>query len=73
MIDMGNFTLSTVIAYLLFGAVGLFGFLYGKKSGAIRVMLVGIVLMAYPYFVSGALALYGIGCFLTALLVYWWE
>jgi len=51
----GGLSASILIAWIIFGAIGM---------GA---------LMVYPYFVRGALALYGIGIGLTALLVFWRE
>jgi hypothetical protein len=47
---------------LLFGAVGLGAFLYGKKMVLYKPMVIGIVLMAYPYFVPQPWLIYTIGC-----------
>jgi hypothetical protein len=47
---------------LLFGAIGLGAFLYGKKMVLYKPMLIGIVLMAYPYFVPETWLLYVIDC-----------
>ena len=57
-----------LIALLVFGAVGMAAFVYGKKQGRMKTMLVSVALMAYPYFVSGTLLLYGIGILLTVAL-----
>ena len=53
---------------LLFGAIGLAAFLYGKKNAAPKPMVIGLVLMIFPYFVPQTWLLYGVGCALTALL-----
>jgi len=53
---------------IVFGAIGLAAFVYGKKSGAFKPMLIGVLLMAYPYFVSETWLLYLAGAGLTAAL-----
>jgi hypothetical protein len=50
--------------------VGLAAFGYGKKAVKYRPMLIGIMLMVYPYFVANLMALYLIGIVLTILLFY---
>ena len=66
-----SFDLSGLLASLIFGAIGFIAFVYGKKNAAWKPMVIGIVLMGYPYCVSGPLMLYGIGIGLTALLYFW--
>ena len=51
---------------LLFGSIGLGFFLYGKKQGQIVPLISGLLLMAYPYFVSNTPLLVAIGAALTA-------
>ena len=51
---------------LLFGSIGLGFFLYGKKQGQIMPLISGLLLMAYPYFVSNTPLLVAIGVALTA-------
>ena len=46
---------STLIVSLLVGLVGFALFVYGKKQRRMPHMGVGVVLMVYPYFVSGVL------------------
>ena len=55
---------------LLFGAVGFSAFIYGKKQSSAKPMLIGIALMAYPYFISNTLALYLVGAGLSASLFF---
>ena len=52
---------------ILFSAIGLGFFTYGKKQRAIMPLLSGMVLMIYPYFVANIYALVGIGVGLSAL------
>lgn len=63
-----NFTPGALFASLLFGAIGVGAFIYGKKTGSLRPLVLGIGLMVYPYFISQIAFLYGIGIALTAAL-----
>ena len=65
---MGDITVANLIGWTLFGAVGFVAFVYGKKQSAIKTMLIGLTLMAYPYFVTNTLAMYVVGAALTAAL-----
>ena len=40
-----------LIGGFVFSSIGLIAFAYGKRMQVWRIMLLGIVLMAYPYFV----------------------
>ena len=46
---------------ILFGAIGLAAFIYGKKMVLWKPMVIGVVLMAYPYFISETWMLYSVG------------
>jgi hypothetical protein len=52
---------------LLFGSIGLGYFIYGKKQRAVVPLVCGLALMVFPYFVSNALLLVGIGAVLAAI------
>ncbi|HEX4025542.1 MAG TPA: hypothetical protein VHX52_12705 [Steroidobacteraceae bacterium] len=52
---------------VLFGAVGLGFCAYGKRQRAVVPLLCGVALMLFPYFVSNAFALMGIGAALMAV------
>ena len=52
---------------MLFGAIGLGMFLYGKKQRSLVPALCGLGLMIYPYFVSNAILLVVIGAALCAI------
>lgn len=71
MFQLGNFSPSNLFAGLIFGSIGFVAFIYGKKIASFRPMVIGIVLMIYPYFISGTLFLYLIGIVLTASLYFW--
>ena len=69
----GDFSVAKIFAWIIFGAIGFAVFLYGKKNKFFRPMLIGIGLMAYPYFISGTFFLYLVGIILTAALYFWRE
>ncbi len=46
---------------LLFGAIGLGAFMYGKKMVLYKPMIIGFALMVYPYFVPENWLMYIIG------------
>jgi hypothetical protein len=52
---------------VVFGAVGLGFFIYGKRQGAFVPLLCGIGLMVFPYFVANAWATVAIGAVLMAI------
>ena len=68
-----NFSGAELLADLVFGLIGLAAFAYGKKQGQHKITLIAVVLMCYPYFVSGTLLLYGIGVVLTLSLFVFHE
>ena len=53
---------------LMFGAIGMGAFIYGKKMALWKPMVIGLALMAYPYVVSQTWLLYLVGCALSAAL-----
>ena len=63
--------ISNFVGGMIFGSVGFVAFVYGKKMAQYRMMVIGLLLMMFPYFVSGNLALYGIGSALTLALFLW--
>jgi len=69
----GDFSTARIFAWIIFGAIGFSVFLYGKNNKFLRPMLIGIALMAYPYFISGTFFLYLVGIILIALLYFWRE
>lgn len=61
---------ASLIGGLLFGSVGFVAFVYGKRMNLWKMMLCGLVLMIYPYFVESMPILYGIGTVGTAALFF---
>ncbi len=52
---------------IVFGGIGFAFFIYGKKQAKFIPLIVGIILMIYPYFVSSALWIGIIGIGLSAI------
>lgn len=61
-------TPAALFGMIVFGGVGFAAFVYGKKSGSAKPIIIGIALMAYPYFVESAWLIFLIGALLTAAL-----
>mgnify|MGYP003392925655 CR=1 FL=1 len=68
-----DFSAAKIFAWIIFGAIGSAVFLYGKKNKFLRPMVIGVALMAYPYFISGTFLIYLVGIALTAALYFWRE
>jgi predicted membrane protein len=52
---------------MVFGAIGVGFFVYGKKQAAFVPLLCGLALMIFPYFVSNTYVLVAIGIVLIAI------
>jgi hypothetical protein len=65
---MPVFTAANLIGGLVFGSIGFVAFTYGKRMHVWKPMLLGLVLMGYPYFVSNDIAVFVIGILGTAAL-----
>jgi hypothetical protein len=69
---MPEFSAPNLLAGLLFGSIGFVGFIYGKRMSRWKPMMIGLLLMAYSYFVQNTLAICGIGLAGTVAL-FWWS
>lgn len=59
--------MSTIMWGLLFGSIGFGFFSYGRKQRKVVPLVVGIILVSYPYFVNNTYAVAGIGVALMAV------
>ena len=57
----------SILAMVVFGAVGTGYFVYGKKQGKLSALLAGIALCIFPYFVSDFFVQLAIGTVLLAV------
>ncbi len=60
-----------LIGGTVFGLIGWFAFLHGKREKSWRPMVIGIVLMLYTFFVGNTWLVFIIGIALTAALYFW--
>ena len=58
---------SGIMAALVFGIWGMYFIRQAKKEGNLKQLVVGVVLLIYPYFISDAYLLWGLGVGLTAM------
>ena len=58
---------ASIIWSLIFGSIGVGFFLYGRKQKAVVPLICGLVLIAFPYFVSNTVLLVVIGLLLIAI------
>jgi hypothetical protein len=63
----GGSTKGSIIAMVLFSVVGMGYFAYGKKSQKLLMVICGIALMGYSYFVNGTVYIVLVGAGLSAL------
>jgi len=67
---LSSMSLADIVGGFIFSGVGFLAFMHGKKEGNLRSMILGGLLMVYPYFISGTVAMYAVGAALTAALYY---
>lgn len=72
LVSGGDFNWWNIIGGIIFSIIGWYAFWHGKRKKSWRPMVIGIVLMGYPYFVANTLLFFAIGIALTAAL-YWWR
>jgi hypothetical protein len=69
-IDMFEMGAANLIGGFVFGSIGFIAFIYGKRMNLWKIMLCGLALMIFPYFIADAVILYAIGVFGTAALLF---
>ena len=63
-------TTGHIAAWVLFGLIGMATFGYGRKQANFKAMIIGAVLMMYPYVVTDAIALWAVGFGLCGYLFF---
>ena len=63
-----DLSITGLIGNLVFSLIGMAALGYGKRAGDVRRMALGGALMAFPYFVTGHVALFAVGAVLTGAL-----
>ena len=67
---LSAFSAANLIAGTIFSSIGFIGFIYGKRMNLLKPCLIGIALMAYPYFIESTLVLSVLGLLGTAALFF---
>lgn len=57
-----------LIGSLLFSGIGFVAFVFGKKQARPKAMILGLILLAYPYFITDTAAMYAVGIVVTVCL-----
>lgn len=65
-----DFSASSLLAGFIFGVIGLSILRYGRRKADNRLVVVGLVMMIYPYFTRGVWADWGVGLGLCVLGFY---
>ena len=68
-----DFSVSGLISSFIFGVIGLYLFKEGRKRTNFHVLIIGIVLMVYPYFTHGLLQDWGVGVVLCYAAYHFWD
>jgi hypothetical protein len=68
--DVFQLDTANVIGGLVFGSIGFVAFIYGKRMNLWKIMLCGLGLMIFPYFVSDDVMIFLIGAVGTAALFF---
>jgi hypothetical protein len=67
---MFQISAANLIGGLIFGSIGFVAFVYGKRMQLWKMMLCGLVLMIYPYFVEDMSILFAVGVIGSAALFF---
>ena len=66
-----SFTLSKIVACVIFSSIGFIAFSYGRKLENYKALGLGLALMIYPYFLTNTFWLYVVGSLLCLALYFW--
>ena len=67
---MFHISAANLIGGLIFGSIGFVAFVYGKRMQLWKMMLCGLALMIYPYFVEDNSILFAAGVIGSAALFF---
>ena len=69
----GGFSVANLIGGFIFSGIGFVSFTYGKKMSNFKLMVFGLVLIIYPYFIASTVVMYIIGILLCLGLYFFRE
>ncbi len=61
---------ANLIGGFVFGSIGFVAFIYGKRLNLWRIMLCGLALMIFPYFIADTAIMYAVGAVGSAALFF---
>jgi len=61
---------ASFVGNLIFGSIGFVAFVYGKRMSLWKMMLCGLALMVFPYFVEDMTVLFALGAIGTVALFF---
>ena len=61
---------NNLLGQMIFGAIGAGVFMYGKNKPSLKLLLMGIALAVYPYFIDETWLIFAIGGALTLALFF---
>ena len=64
------FTPENLLGQMIFGAIGAGVFMYGKNKPSLKLLLMGALLLGFPYFVDDTWKIFAIGGGLTLSLFF---
>ena len=67
---MAGMSAASLIGGLVFGSIGFVALVYGKRMHLWKMMLCGLALMIFPYFIGNVSILYALGTVATAALFF---
>lgn len=73
MSDLFNISASALFGGLIFSGIGFWLFREGKRRTNFHVLIIGIVMMIYPYFITSEKGVWFIGIGLCVGAKYFWE
>jgi hypothetical protein len=71
-ISIFDFSMSNILAGLIFGVIGLWIFRRGRKEANNKIVVIGMLLMVYPMFTNGPVQDWGVGVGLCWLFYFLW-
>lgn len=72
LLSLVDFSVSGLLAGLIFGIVGMWMFRQGKRKSSLAIVGIAVALMLYPYFTRGPIADWGVGLALCGAAYYIW-
>ena len=73
MLDLSSFSVSSLIAGFIFGVFGFAIFKRGRQNATNQLVVIGIAMMVYPYFVESAWLNWILGFALSYGAYYFWN